>query len=78
MLVLNFSPSQNGFVEWIPAIGAFALGGQRILPLVQQIYGAYTAISGNHQSNMDAVNYLKTMFGKIGSRSTTTRTRALH
>lgn len=51
-----FSLSQGSdVINIIPTIGALALGAQKILPLTQQIYSAWTSILGNKSSISDAV-----------------------
>jgi ABC-type bacteriocin/lantibiotic exporter with double-glycine peptidase domain len=42
----------------IPILGALALGAQRLLPILQQIYGAYITIKGNQASVQDALELL--------------------
>ncbi len=42
----------------IPALGALALGAQRLLPLLQQIYLSYITIKGNQASTKDALDLL--------------------
>jgi ATP-binding cassette subfamily B protein len=42
----------------IPVLGALALGAQRILPLLQQIYSAYMTVKGYQASTEDALELL--------------------
>lgn len=42
----------------IPVLGALALGAQRLLPVLQQIYSAYIGIKGNQASIQDALDLL--------------------
>jgi ABC-type multidrug transport system fused ATPase/permease subunit len=42
----------------IPILGALALGAQRLLPILQQIYSAYITIKGNQASTQDALELL--------------------
>ena len=37
----------GGFLAAIPTLGALALGGQRLLPLFQQVYASWSQASGN-------------------------------
>jgi len=46
-LALFLSDRQGGLVAAIPALGALALGAQRLLPLVQQIYHGWSAVAAN-------------------------------
>jgi ATP-binding cassette subfamily B protein len=48
----------SGGTNAIPVLGALALGAQRLLPLLQQIYGAYVNIKGNQASTQDALDLL--------------------
>lgn len=43
----------------IPILGTLALGAQRLLPVLQQIYSAYITIKGNQASVQDALNLLE-------------------
>ncbi len=51
--------SQVTFINLIPALGGFALGAQRLLPTLQQIYGAWAGIVGNYGSVMDVIKMLE-------------------
>ena len=42
-----FALSDGGVAEIIPLIGVLALGAQRLLPALQQIYGGWAALSGS-------------------------------
>lgn len=42
----------------LPVLGALALGSQRLLPALQQIYYSWSTISGNQKSIMDTASYL--------------------
>lgn len=48
----------GGVTNAIPVLGALALGAQRLLPVLQQIYNAYITIKGNHASTQDALDLL--------------------
>jgi len=54
------SPSgvAGGTTSVIPVLGALALGAQRLLPALQQIYNAYITIKGNQASTKDALDLL--------------------
>jgi ABC-type multidrug transport system fused ATPase/permease subunit len=47
-----------GVIDAIPVLGALALGAQRLLPVLQQIYTAYVTIKGNQASTQDALDLL--------------------
>ncbi len=53
----------------IPLLGAMALGAQRILPLLQQIYSAYVSLKGNQSNIEDALGLLNQPLG-IGLTNT--------
>jgi ATP-binding cassette subfamily B protein len=40
-------------------LGALALGAQRLLPLLQQTYSAYSSIKGSYSSFIDTLKFLK-------------------
>jgi ABC-type multidrug transport system fused ATPase/permease subunit len=48
----------GGFVEAIPVLGALALGAQRLLPLIQQIYTGWALVTGNRESLFDVAALL--------------------
>ena len=37
---------EGGLAEWLPILGAIALGAQRLLPLLQQVYTGWSTASG--------------------------------
>ena len=47
----------NQITNSLPVLGALALGAQRLLPIMQQAYGAYSSIKGSRAS-LDDVNQL--------------------
>ena len=47
----------NQITNSLPVLGALALGAQRLLPIMQQAYGSYSAIKGSRAS-LDDVNKL--------------------
>jgi ABC-type multidrug transport system fused ATPase/permease subunit len=49
---------EGGMVTAIPVLGALALGAQRLLPALQQAYGAYSTIKGSISSFKDVLNLL--------------------
>ena len=52
------SGAVGGWVNAIPVLGALALGAQRLLPVLQQIYTAYIHIKGTQASTQDALDLL--------------------
>jgi ABC-type multidrug transport system fused ATPase/permease subunit len=57
---LSYSLSQqaDGIAKVIPILGALALGAQRLLPVLQQAYAAWTGISGGRFSLQDSLELL--------------------
>jgi len=49
---------EGGMVTAIPVLGTLALGAQRLLPLLQQAYGSYSALQGSKSSFEDVLNLL--------------------
>ena len=52
------SGAVGGAVNATPALGALALGAQRLLPLLQQIYNSYINLKGNQTSTQDVLDLL--------------------
>jgi len=57
-LAYAMSLRESGLVTAIPVLGALALGAQRLLPALQQAYGAYSSIKGSHSSFNDVTDLL--------------------
>ncbi|MFD2029636.1 ATP-binding cassette domain-containing protein [Ancylobacter dichloromethanicus] len=53
------SVNSGGIAAVLPTLGALALGAQRLLPLLQQIYGAWASSTGNRQLLLDLVDLLR-------------------
>ncbi|MDC0975663.1 ABC transporter ATP-binding protein [Alphaproteobacteria bacterium] len=49
---------QGGIVTALPMLGALALGAQRLLPAMQQIYSSWAIIKGSHASLADTIELL--------------------
>lgn len=52
------SRQEGGLVGAIPVLGVLALGAQRLLPVLQQAYGAWVSLQGEVASVMDAIDLL--------------------
>lgn len=54
VLIIGFayiaSSEERGIIEYIPVLGVFALGAQKLLPMLQQAYNSYSNIKGAHFS----------------------------
>ena len=48
----------GGFAQSIPVIGILALGAQRLLPLLQQAYAAWSSIQSSRASVSDTLDFL--------------------
>ena len=57
-LAYALSRQVGGIATALPVLGALALGAQRLLPALQQIYNAWASISGNRASLADAIDLL--------------------
>jgi ABC-type multidrug transport system fused ATPase/permease subunit len=57
-LAYSLAQKPDGVAMAVPVLGALALGAQRILPVLQQAYMAWTAIQGGHASLHDALELL--------------------
>jgi len=63
MLVIIFlayllTKDSKGVVTAIPLLGALALGAQKLLPIMQQAYAAWSSISGSKKFLQDILHYL--------------------
>jgi ATP-binding cassette subfamily B protein len=57
-LAYSLVKQPDGFAKAIPVLGALALGAQRLLPVLQQAYGAWTGIQAGRASLQDALDLL--------------------
>jgi ABC-type multidrug transport system fused ATPase/permease subunit len=57
-VIVSLNGAEGEQTNAIPVLGALALGAQRLLPTLQQMYTAYMAIKGNQDSIQDALNLL--------------------
>jgi len=58
ILAYFLSLQSGGIAKAVPVLGALALGAQRVLPALQQIYSSWSSIIGNQASLVDAVALL--------------------
>ncbi|MCX7144175.1 MAG: ABC transporter ATP-binding protein [Proteobacteria bacterium] len=59
-LFANFMSNQQGGVgAALPTLAALALGAQRLLPILQQLYGNWTVVTGSQASLEDVVSLLE-------------------
>ena len=61
MAALSYALAQqsDGFAKAVPVLGALALGAQRLLPALQQVYGALSGIQSDRASLQDALDLLE-------------------
>lgn len=57
-LAYTLAQQSDGIAKVIPVLGALALGTQRILPILQQAYAAWSGIEGGHASLQDTLELL--------------------
>ena len=57
-LAYTLAQQPDGIGKAIPVLGALALGAQRLLPVLQQAYGAWSAIQGGQVSLQDTLELL--------------------
>ncbi len=58
ILAYKLASSESGIDTAIPVLGALAIGAQRILPLMQQVYSNWASIKGSHSSVLDVLELL--------------------
>jgi ATP-binding cassette subfamily B protein len=58
-LAFSLAQQPEGFAAALPVVGALAIAAQRMLPLLQQIYHAFTSLSGSEQSLIDTLALLE-------------------
>jgi ABC-type multidrug transport system fused ATPase/permease subunit len=58
VLAYSLSQQENGISKAIPILGALALGAQRLLPVLQQAYAAWSNIRGGQSSLVDTLELL--------------------
>lgn len=57
-LAYTLAKQSDGIAKAIPVLGALALGAQRLLPVLQQAYAAWSAIQGGQVSLQDTLELL--------------------
>jgi len=58
VIACEFTRQEGDLTTVIPVLGALALGAQRLLPVLQQLYSSYASIQGNRVSVQDALALL--------------------
>lgn len=57
-LAFSIAQKDGGISAAVPILGALALGGQRLLPVIQQAYGSWVQINSGRTSLKDALDLL--------------------
>ena len=58
-LALSLTGTGGGLASALPVLGALALGAQRLLPLVQELYGTWSQVRGNRNLLFDIAKLLQ-------------------
>ncbi len=58
-LALAISGREGGLAQALPILGAVALGAQRLLPLIQQLYAAWTDLAGQRSVTAQVLGLLE-------------------
>jgi ATP-binding cassette, subfamily B, bacterial PglK len=59
IFVLFLNNSGIGITGALPLLGMLALGAQRLLPIIQQIYGNWSVLIGSHNALIDVLELLE-------------------
>ena len=58
LIACYFSDNDGDIALTLPILGVLALGGQRLLPVLQQLYSCWSQIQGNSKSLHDTLDFL--------------------
>ena len=58
-LAYELTSREGGVAEAIPLLGALAIGAQRLLPLLQQLYSSWSSLRGGQESLNDILSLLE-------------------
>ena len=64
-LAYFLSLQPGGINASLPVLGLMAFGAQRLLPALQQLYSAWSTVTGNHESLKDVLELLEQPLPKI-------------
>ena len=78
LLAVYMSGQPGGLLAAIPVIGALALGAQRMLPLLQQVYVGWSQLTGSSQILLDVVDLLEAPVGNASLRNRAVHPRPFH
>jgi len=71
ILAYFLSSAEDGMLGALPQLGALAIGAQRILPMLQQGYGAWTSFRGGQALLQDALSLLEQPIPKYAEEQIT-------
>ena len=69
-LAFSLSDTETGLISALPIIGALALGAQRMLPMLQNIYGSLSSIRGGQGILQDSLALLEQSLPKYANKLT--------
>jgi ATP-binding cassette subfamily B protein len=58
LLAFSFAKREGGLLAVLPMLGALAIGAQRLMPLLQQIYLAWVQMTGNQHDLVNILDFL--------------------
>ena len=58
LIAYNFTRNSSNFSFVVPVLGSLALGAQRMMPILQQLYVSWTTLVGGKSSLIDALDLL--------------------
>ena len=59
LLAHSLTGLEGGVVSAIPTLGAIALGAQRMLPLIQQLYSSWSSLRGSYDSFAEVLDLIE-------------------
>lgn len=69
LLAFYLSNNSDSILSTIPTLGAFALGAQRILPVLQQAYGSWTNMNGAMNNLSDTLDLLNQQVANYANKT---------
>jgi ATP-binding cassette subfamily B protein len=78
IVAVGASYGRGGVVDALPVLGAFALGAQRLIPLLQQVYAGWSQCMGNIHALRDVLTLLRAPVVAALPRSTARAAARLH
>jgi ABC-type bacteriocin/lantibiotic exporter with double-glycine peptidase domain len=66
LIAYSLALREGGIIGALPVLGALALGAQRLLPVMQQAYAAWSSIQGGRSQLRDTVELMEMALPEIG------------